>query len=581
MPSCDGLDLSGNDLTELTFVDFPDGLDMRHWLACLPQAPLRRLTLQRCGNSLTWRQLKSVFHGLPHLEYLKLEAVLDTDTFERAGTELWGGLPNLRELYLKYLTVPLGEFLRPGGFSGLHSLRILDIERQDTDNAILRFRTIGNESAVLQAGTFDGLEKLTTLRLVRNSAITVIEPGAFRALTNLQQLELKKELIQKLDKGMMQGLSRLKSFDLDSHRSANQGPAWSFNGCLSSLAADTFSGSPGLERLALSTTCLEALPADLLKGLHQLKHFFVDRGYFDLLAPTFFADTTNLESLYIAKTPIGNAIFDAIRHLKSLKYLKLEQTLVNRVGKDTFSASMASLEHLHLDQNMISAFDADFSHNLRAIKFMILHGNPIIAPFPAAALDQTLLPNLTSVSVPISTVAPIPCPYVPWLPTYTTGAQGIDTATVTGEYFDLSTSEMVLLPGGGTKGLFCSAEILCPFLYINPIPFDVDLRARHIESFAKDAGESWKKQLFFARVKELGFQLDKSLYPLTNEQIWGDRLDLQCYVEIGAQATKETVALPSERASYNCVPSTTAAGGEWRHVNSTLRLDQLNCSAPP
>ena len=120
---------------------------------------------------------------------------------EPLPNDLFDGLAALRELHWGGNETPLFE---SGLLKRLPKLTSLSV-------------SIG--APTLPAGTFDGLSSLETLYLGNHfhfprGPLATIEEGAFRGLTSLKYLSLRRNSIESLPDGLFDGLPALEEVDL-------------------------------------------------------------------------------------------------------------------------------------------------------------------------------------------------------------------------------------------------------------------------------------------------------------------------------------------------------------------------------
>ena len=129
--------------------------------------------------------------------------------------------------------------LKPGDFSGLSSLRQLDLS--------------SNNLTTLPEGIFSGLISLNYLFL-RNNNLTTLPQGLFSGLASLEEISMSENNLASLPEGLFSGLASLDTLYL-------------YENNLTSLPQGIFSGlASSLKNLGLDNNKLTSLPEGLFSG---------------------------------------------------------------------------------------------------------------------------------------------------------------------------------------------------------------------------------------------------------------------------------------------------------------------------
>ena len=389
---------------------------------------LRKLYLS--GNHVVEEIPLGVFRGLSNLDYLGLgldghpgvPVTLDSGVFK--------DLSNLRSL-----AIGNNFTLRPGLFTGLSKLRLLYVKtnRQTlppgvfaglSDLVKLRFLS---EAPVLRTGTFQGLTNLRHLdmrgritvfgpHITSLSQLTLIEPGAFDGLRNVESLFLHRNRLSRLDPGTFEGLSSLSWLTLDHNH-------------LKTLSLGAFSGLSRLESLWLQGNGLRTIEAGAFDGLHNLWYLNLKENDLTTVPPDLLHGLFNLEQT-------GETAKLEILHLQNNLLTQLPPNLLRKPAKagagDEISYEttdgrfwrMMNLTSLHLFGNRLMDLPADIfrsapflgasgAYYLSQHRALDLTGNPG-APF-VLPLEIARLPAADSavgrplqVTVKVANGAPFP-----------------------------------------------------------------------------------------------------------------------------------------------------------------------------
>ena len=238
------------------------------------------------------------FRGMPSLETLYL------------GLNELSSLPprvfsNLTKLEFLDLQVLKATELSPGIFETLMSLEKLWLTYS-------RLRVMPRLS---------GLSNLTVLPLFGNRELREFPPGAFSGLPSLRILDLAYNWKMRLRADLFTGLSGLWWLHLG-HGNLSEIPPGMFSGLaglgvlyldenkLSELSAGTFSDLAGLTHLRLGGNSFATLPGGAFEDLGNLEYLRLEENQLAELPPGMFRRLTSLRSLYLHDNPGAPFGFD-------------------------------------------------------------------------------------------------------------------------------------------------------------------------------------------------------------------------------------------------------------------------------
>uniref|UniRef100_A0A8B9KW76 Si:ch211-117l17.7 n=1 Tax=Astyanax mexicanus TaxID=7994 RepID=A0A8B9KW76_ASTMX len=182
--------------------------------------------------------------------------------------------------------------------------------------------------------------QLRSIKLSSN-ALSVLPPGVFRRLVNLEQLHLDGNQLVSLSPDMFEGLGNLTELDI----SKNQ---------ISQLDANTFQDMTSLYHLNLAGNLLRKLPQTLFHNLMQLKSLILT--------------SNKLETL-------EEGSFD---HLHNLLVLMLHKNQIQDLPPKLFW-HMPSLLTLTMSGNQLSYLPAESLYFLPNLTKLTLYNNPLIS----------------------------------------------------------------------------------------------------------------------------------------------------------------------------------------------------------
>ena len=268
--------------------------------------------------------------------------------------------------------------LQAGDFDGLTALQTLKLN----DNSIT-----SNSTTLLPAGLFDGLTSLQNLFLAGNRGITALPAGLLAGLTSLQNFYLNHTGVATLPAGIFDGLSSLQDIYLN-HSRITSLPEGLFAGLsslevlhihtnsLPSLPAGIFAGLSSLTDLQLYSNQLTALPANLFNGLSNLQNLYLNNNSIATLPAELFAGPSSLQNLYLNNNSIASLPEDLFDGLSSLQNLYLNNNSIATLPEDLFDG-LSSLADLRLGSNQLATLPEDPFDGLTALTALHLENNDI------------------------------------------------------------------------------------------------------------------------------------------------------------------------------------------------------------
>uniref|UniRef100_A0A3Q2CTJ7 Toll-like receptor 13 n=1 Tax=Cyprinodon variegatus TaxID=28743 RepID=A0A3Q2CTJ7_CYPVA len=296
------LDLSNNLIGTVNCHDFSN------------QTKLKELNLK--NNSITLKDC--VFKDLVRLQVLRLQSNQITDL----KGAFKSSLSNLKRLHLNGNKL---KAIRNGEFNGLKSLLNLSLHQ--------------NQIETLDKYSFVGLIKLTDIQLQSNA----LKKITFNLLANLRRLDLSDNRIQYPENATLtelpfSNLSCLEELSINAqhHRGKSTLPSnflqglknllrFSARNCqLIYLDKDTFTYTPKLERLDISSNDLQTLSPEHFAPIRNLKSLYISRIALQSLDFLRDAKLTKLKFLQGRHNQYSVITEDVIKSLPSLMYLDLK-----------------------------------------------------------------------------------------------------------------------------------------------------------------------------------------------------------------------------------------------------------------
>ncbi|KAM9324863.1 reticulon-4 receptor-like 2 [Gastrophryne carolinensis] len=196
---------------------------------------------------------------------------------------------------------------------------------------------------------------------LQNNQISELSPGLFSPFTSV--LWLFSNRISVLRPGTFQGLEQLEELDLGK------------NPNLPPLQPDTFTGLNYLLSLHLYQCNIQRLPADLFRGLHSLRYLYLQHNRLTGLPDGLFRDLSNLTQLFLYGNLLQSLPAGTFFGLSSLDRLLLHSNRIVTISPAAFTG-LGSLTILFLFNNSLPSLSGDSLRSLPSLQFLRLNGNP-------------------------------------------------------------------------------------------------------------------------------------------------------------------------------------------------------------
>lgn len=307
LPTLEELNLSHNEIQTLKCNDFAN------------LTKLKELSLNQ--NSISAID-KFVFKGLIRLQVLKLH----NNSISKLGDAFKTHLPQLIQLRLNLNKL---NAIKPGELSGLQSLQNLSLNE--------------NKIKKLEKGCFLGLTNLTYIQLNSNTIREHQLKGVFDDLINLISLDLRDNKIKYTDSTALSDppfskLSHLESLVIrgNSRREKSLLPRNFLQGLtnllefnarntqLLSLHKDTFTYTPRLLRLDISSNDLSDLSPELFYPIPSLEALYISRTSLQSLDFLIDANLTKLVFLQGRRNQYSVFSEELIKSLPALVYIDIQ-----------------------------------------------------------------------------------------------------------------------------------------------------------------------------------------------------------------------------------------------------------------
>ena len=333
-----------------------------------------------------------LFNGLTKLTQLNLS---ENDLRAlRAG--VFDGVPNLIRLDL-WDNQNLAT-LEPGAFRGLSNMETLSLG--------------GTGLTMLPAGAFDGLPNLYSLKIGAKSVnctpnwdctpvpvpLARAEPGAFRGLSQLRELDVNNSTLTALQPGLFDGLPNLRSLTIAGHDRLTALQPGLFDGLpnlrtldlagtsLATLQPGLFDGLPNLRYLGLYGNSLAALQPGLFDGLAELRGLQLQRNKLETLEPGIFRGLAKLEALILYENQLQSLQPEVFDGLPRLWWLWLRDNKLATLHPNLFRR-LDGLRQLELDGNQLTTLHPDLFRGLGLLWYVDLSRNRL-GTVPPSLFDE-------------------------------------------------------------------------------------------------------------------------------------------------------------------------------------------------
>ncbi|XP_076237583.1 uncharacterized protein LOC143181183 [Calliopsis andreniformis] len=257
----------------------------------------------------------------------------------------------------------------------------LGLPKQAT-NVVLK----GVRAATIPVAALEASARLKNLAWT-SSGIERIEPGAFRATTFLEHLNLGDNRLTELPSDVFHPLHQLQYLNLTGNRLSIV-PRVLFQGLdqlaeiglsrnqLSVLPYQTFSSSKALARLDLSCNRLVSLPDHTFKPNKELQELALSANRLTKLPSRLFSGLIHLKILELANNEIDTIPRGLFAELSSLQHLDLSGNPITHLTSATFQ-SLSNLRWLGLRYLQITVLPQDVWRPVRKLRTLLLTGTRI------------------------------------------------------------------------------------------------------------------------------------------------------------------------------------------------------------
>ncbi|XP_055084952.1 leucine-rich repeat and immunoglobulin-like domain-containing nogo receptor-interacting protein 1-B isoform X1 [Periophthalmus magnuspinnatus] len=312
------------------------------------------------------RRLAALPEGIP-TEIRLLD--LSKNRLKTLGPEEFLNYPGLEELQLNENII---SSIEPGAFSNLLNLRTLGLR--------------DNQLKLIQLGVFTGLTNLTQLDISENKIVILLD-YMFQELYNLRELEVGNDDLVFISPRSFHGLSSLESLGIEGRS-------------LSAVPTDALSHLHNLLSLRLRFFNVTLLRDYSFKRLYRLRVLQIsDMAVLDTMAPKCLFGL-NLTSLSVTNCNLSTIPYEAISHLRHLRFLNLSFNPIHSVeGHHLYSLqklqafhlaggrlttiepySFRGLNHLrvlNVSSNSLSSLEESVFHSVGNLETLALYDNPL------------------------------------------------------------------------------------------------------------------------------------------------------------------------------------------------------------
>ncbi|VDK65182.1 unnamed protein product [Onchocerca ochengi] len=196
---------------------------------------------------------------------------------------------------------------------------------------------------------------------IEGSGLSLFRPGAFSKIgRRLQVLQLRNNIIKRIEPVMFKDLDRLQILDLGGNK-------------ISSIVAGELDRLKDLETLILSDNQISSIENGAFASLSNLKTLNLANNKLVNISAGTFRGLNNLETLNLQSNNILYVNWNAFSQLKNLKYLNLGNNHISRIDL----RGLKSLEKLFVNNNSIQSMKNITLRDLRSLSLLSLDRNSI------------------------------------------------------------------------------------------------------------------------------------------------------------------------------------------------------------
>ena len=227
-----------------------------------------------------------------------------------------------------------------------------------------------NDLSGIGKDSFSEFTDLQELDL-RSNLLTEICPGTFGGLKNLLELDLSNNLLKQIQRETFSGLANLNSLAL-------------WDNSLTEIHQETFEELENLTDLVLSGNVLMNIQPGAFRGLANLRKLYLNRNMLKRIQPGTFLELKNLNLLYLNNNLLNVIHTGAFAGLGVVKVLGLTKSGLEEISPGVFE-DMRYLETLFLQDNMLKDIHADTFRGLLNVHILYLGFNPMLKDIRADA----------------------------------------------------------------------------------------------------------------------------------------------------------------------------------------------------
>ncbi|GCC31360.1 reticulon-4 receptor [Chiloscyllium punctatum] len=219
----------------------------------------------------------------------------------------------------------------------------------------------------------DGIPLRSQRIFLQNNKIPSVSSTSFSSRQNLTVLWLHSNNISVIQAGAFEGLQRLEELDIGENIN------------LRSLTPSSFHGLVRLHTLHLHRCGLSQLPTGIFRGLVSLQYLYLQENVLERLEDDLFVDLGNLTSLFLHGNRIQSLSENVFRGLRSLDKLLLHQNRIGLVHRRAFH-DLGKLGLLYLFNNNITVLSGQTMDPLISLQYLRLNGNQWVCDCRAKSL---------------------------------------------------------------------------------------------------------------------------------------------------------------------------------------------------